>query len=427
MSGNTVKVFIRSISYLLQNKKLFYIPVLIVSGWSMVTIFILLKNRYETDSTSLGVSTSYSRWTNTFPSIAICLSKSRTNAEFSSAVEKRFPGEKINFVYLRTLYDYLFINPNNLYMKSDHCKNLNSSCGVDILGMRKELFPTSCTKFFQEIYFAEKLLPDCEQIFKFHELEMGYCFLANNLMDYDSIENMPLQYSSLDEHRNLRVSLRSGMVFSYELYVHSPEDLPYFNAVTYSISADPVIHSFNVEEIHNHEDVIKEPVSQRLCKFPSESTIKGLPYSFSTCMSIIRSQIEKELCNCTLFSYKDSSSEDYCGFREISCLDFSKLAEKVKHYVGSNMACLPSCVEQQISFVGSREEKSNRTSSGAQVVEIQIASPPTARYYRTVTQTKLDLIVGIGSVIGLFFGASLLNLLEVISFFLKKLKQLLVC
>ncbi|XP_052838188.1 uncharacterized protein LOC128253644 isoform X6 [Drosophila gunungcola] len=387
MSGKAVQAFIGFLLFFFRNKRLYWICVVLVSGWSMITIFILLKNRYETDSTSIGVSTAYIRWTNTFPSIGICLSKSRIINDFTAAVKKRFPGEKPAYTYL---------------------------------------FPMTCKDLFDEIYFAEKLMPDCELIFKFHELEMGYCFLANNLMDYESIEKMPLLYSSLDEYRNLRLVLKSGLVYRYDLYVNSPEDLPYFNAVTYAITDDPMIHSFNVEEIHNDENVIYEPVSQRLCKFPTESSIKGLPYSFSICMSIIRSEIEMKICNCTLFSHKDSSSKNYCGVKEISCLESGKLAEKVKDYVGSNMACLPSCVEQQISAVGSREKRygSESDKTEGHVVEIEIASPPTARYYRTVTQTKLDLIVGIGSVIGLFFGASLLNLLEIMSYFFKKCKTI---
>ncbi|XP_016990351.1 uncharacterized protein LOC108052479 isoform X2 [Drosophila rhopaloa] len=426
MSRKAVKGCIGFLLFFVKNKRLYWTFVIIVSGWSMITIFILLKNRYETDSTSIGVSTSYSRWTNTFPSIGICLSKARITDDFTDAVNKRFPGGKQPYTYVRTLYDYLFINPNNLYIKPDHCKELNSTCGVDILEMRRELFPTSCRDFLDKIYFAGKLLPDCEKIFKFHELEMGYCFLANNLMDYESTEKMPLLYSSLDKYRNLRLVLKSGLVYRYDLYVHSPEDLPYFNAVTYAINEEPMIHSFNVEEIHNHDGVIYEPVSQRLCKFPSESSIKGLPYSFSICMSLIRSEIEMKICNCTLFSHKDFSAMNYCGVKEISCLETGKLAEKVKNYVGNNIVCLPSCVEQQISPVGSREKRSKIDETEGHVVEIEIASPPAARYYRTVTQTKLDLIVGIGSVIGLFFGASLLNLLEIISFFFKKFKTMVV-
>ncbi|XP_043947552.1 uncharacterized protein LOC108026489 [Drosophila biarmipes] len=425
MSGKAARAFINFLIFLVSNKRLFWIFVILVSGWNMVTIFILLKNRYETDSTSIGVSTAYSRWTNTFPSIGICLSKSRINKEFTEAVKRRFPGQKQPYTYIRTVYDYLFITPNNLYIKPEYCPDLNSSCGVDILDMRRELFPKNCSTFFDKIYFAEKLEPDCHKIFKFHELEMGYCFLANNLMDYDSTEDMPLRYSSLDKYRNLRLVLKSGLIYAYELFVNSPEDLPYFNAVSYAVSTDASIHAFNVEEIHNQDNVIEEPISQRLCKFPTESAIEGLPYSFSICMSLIRTKIEMELCNCTLFSHKDQTSKNYCGVTNVSCLEHGRLAEKVKSYVGANMACLPSCMEQQISLVGSLDGKSTLPEDEGFVVEVQIASPPTARYFRAVTQTKLDLIVGIGSVIGLFFGASLLNILEIVSYFVKKIKIML--
>ncbi|XP_020818265.1 uncharacterized protein LOC110191690 [Drosophila serrata] len=390
MSLNAVSVFSGLINFFIKKKRLYWIFVLFISGWSTVTIFTLINNRFVTDSTSIGVATSYSRWTNTFPSIGICLSKNRITEDFTNAVKKRFPGEKPSYTYIRTLYDYLFINPNNLYLKWEYCRNLNTTCGVDILAMRRELFAMVCTDFFEEIYFSEILLPDCEHIFKFHELEVGYCFLANNLLDYKNIYDMPLRYSSLEKYRTLRLILRAGLVYRYDLYINSPEDLPYFNAVSYTVTGEPTVHSFNAEEIYNDAYVIYEPVSQRMCKFPTESSTPEISYSFSICMSNIRSQIEMELCNCTLFSHINRSSKNYCGVEEIACLDSGNLAAKVRNYVGFNMACLPSCVEQQITFVGSREKTYN-ISETSNIVEIEIASPPTSRYYRSITQTKLDL------------------------------------
>ncbi|XP_039228513.1 acid-sensing ion channel 5 isoform X5 [Drosophila yakuba] len=417
-----VTIFFGFIRTFVQKKGLLWIFVLGISGWSTVTILVLLKNRYETDSTTIGLSTAYLRWTNTFPSIAICLTKTQSGSEFQDAIKKRF-GPKIPYVIIRSLYSYIFVNPNSINAASTACKKPNS-CNFDIFELRREFFPTNCTVIFEKVYFREELQPDCEEIFKFHETEMGYCFLANNLLDYKSIEEMPLRYSSLEKHRNLRLILRRSPIYGYELYVNSPEDLPFFNALSYSISHEPQVHAFNVEEIDNHEGVIDEPVSQRKCKFPSESSVEGFPYSFSTCMSIIRSKFEMELCNCSLFSPQNRNESIFCGMLDLQCLDNAKLASRVKDYVGQNMACLPSCVEQQISLVGSQLDKNSSYMNQENVVDIQIASPPTARYHRTVTQTKLDLIVGIGSVVGLFFGASLLNLLEIISYFIKTVKTM---
>ncbi|XP_034650040.1 acid-sensing ion channel 5 [Drosophila subobscura] len=444
MAGKYCEAAIGFLLRSFSNRRFFWICVIILSVWNMATIFMLMKNRSDTDSTTIGVTTSYISWINTFPAVSICLSKNRITKEFSEAVKRRSAdGHSPSYTYIRTLYDYLFINPNNLYLKEEYCKEFNSTCGVDILGMRKELFASSCTEFIEKIYFSEKLLPNCEEIFKFHELEMGYCFLANNLIDYQSIEKMPLVYSSLDEFRNLRLVLRSGLIYRYDLYIHSPENQPYFNALAYTITSDPSVHSFNVEGIENNHDVIEEPVSQRMCKFDTETSDNNVLYSFSTCMSKIRSEIEMNLCNCTLFSQSKNSSINYCGVEGISCLDkgsgkysssssdcsvklykilSGNLPARVIRHVGSNMACLPSCMEQQISYVGSRE-KNHNDYGDSNMVEIEITSPPTAKYFRTVTQTKLDLVVAVGGVIGLFTGASLLNILEVISIIFSKIKR----
>ncbi|BFG05493.1 acid-sensing ion channel 5 [Drosophila madeirensis] len=404
MAGKYCEAAIGFLLRSFSNRRFFWICVIILSVWNMTTIFMLMKNRSDTDSTSIGVTTSYISWINTFPAVSICLSKNRITKEFSEAVKRRSAdGHSPSYTYIRTL-------------------EFNSTCGVDILGMRKELFASSCTEFMEKIFFSEKLLHNCEEIFKFHELEMGYCFLANNLIDYQSIEKMPLVYSSLDEFRNLRLVLRSGLIYRYDIYIHSPENQPYFNALAYTITSDPSVHSFNVEGIENNHDVIEEPVSQRMCKFDTETSDNNVLYSFSTCMSKIRSEIEMNLCNCTLFSQSKNSSIKYCGVEGISCLDKGNLAARVISHVGSNMACLPSCMEQQISYVGSRE-KNHNDYGDSNMVEIEITSPPTAKYFRTVTQTKLDLVVAIGGVIGLFTGASLLNILEVISIIFSKIKH----
>ncbi|XP_030568982.1 uncharacterized protein LOC115768533, partial [Drosophila novamexicana] len=117
-----------------------------------------------------------------------------------------------------------------------------------------------------------------------------------------NIHQLPLKYSSSDKHRSLKLVLQSELIYKYQLYIHSPEDVPYFNAVGYLISTRPTVHNFNVEEIHNNDDVIHESITQRMCKFPMENNSSIFVYSFSTCMSQIRSEMEMKTCNCTLFN-----------------------------------------------------------------------------------------------------------------------------
>ncbi|XP_039228512.1 uncharacterized protein LOC6531970 isoform X4 [Drosophila yakuba] len=387
-----VTIFFGFIRTFVQKKGLLWIFVLGISGWSTVTILVLLKNRYETDSTTIGLSTAYLRWTNTFPSIAICLTKTQSGSEFQDAIKKRF-GPKIPYVIIRSLYSYIFVNPNSINAASTACKKPNS-CNFDIFELRREFFPTNCTVIFEKVYFREELQPDCEEIFKFHETEMGYCFLANNLLDYKSIEEMPLRYSSLEKHRNLRLILRRSPIYgctSTALRIF-PSSMPCPTA--------------------SHTNPKYTPSTSRRLTITKASSTSLFPKGSASSQAKVPSR-----------GFLTDESI-FCGMLDLQCLDNAKLASRVKDYVGQNMACLPSCVEQQISLVGSQLDKNSSYMNQENVVDIQIASPPTARYHRTVTQTKLDLIVGIGSVVGLFFGASLLNLLEIISYFIKTVKTM---
>lgn len=47
-------------------------------------------------------------------------------------------------------------------------------------------------------------------------------------------------------------------------------------------------------------------------------------------------------------------------------------------------------------------------------IRIGIQDMPTMRYQRNVAKTQLDLVVAVGGVMGLFFGASLLSLVEIV-------------
>lgn len=45
-------------------------------------------------------------------------------------------------------------------------------------------------------------------------------------------------------------------------------------------------------------------------------------------------------------------------------------------------------------------------------INIDIINMPSMRYQRNVAKSQLDLVVAVGGVIGLFFGASLLSIVE---------------
>lgn len=113
--------------------RLFWIIVIGISCWNMTVICILMLKRYISDSISISVETSFLHWNITFPSVSICLSKSRSNVEIM-----RFLNQK-NINYIKNIHNYLFITPTNINTKEDYCRGFNSTCGVNIHIAREQV------------------------------------------------------------------------------------------------------------------------------------------------------------------------------------------------------------------------------------------------------------------------------------------------
>ncbi|KAM7353604.1 pickpocket 29 isoform 1-T1 [Cochliomyia hominivorax] len=394
--------------------RIFWGTIIIISAWNIISIFLLTLTRFFSDSISIGIETTYLHWNNTFPAVSFCLTKNRSSSRVMEFVKSEQIPHKVSATnYVKNIHDYMFTNPNNIHFKEDYCDGLNATCGVDILRVRKELLPSSCEDFMTNITFRGILHENCTDIFTFHELEMGYCYLSNNLIDYESFDNLPLKFDISHKDKSLKIYLRGGFLWKYEVYVHSPEDLPYFNSITYDAFSDPTVYRFNVEEYDNNPDVKHESIQQRSCKFPDEKD-PGSPwhYSFSTCMSYLRIRFELEKCNCTHFTSPKMYKSKYCDIKGLKCIEEAQISSQTKDYVVENNACYPSCLEQQVTLVGTNEVR-NIENPDMFYVEVKITNLPTVRYNRVVTQTYLDLVVSVGGVIGLFAGASALNIFEI--------------
>ncbi|CAH1958702.1 unnamed protein product [Acanthoscelides obtectus] len=72
--------------------------------------------------------------------------------------------------------------------------------------------------------------------------------------------------------------------------------------------------------------------------------------------------------------------------------------------------CVPSCFEPEYNVVSLTKESSAMPSK----ISVGIQSLPTARFRRIVLKSKLDLVVSIGGTAGLFIGASLLSIVELV-------------
>lgn len=61
--------------------------------------------------------------------------------------------------------------------------------------------------------------------------------------------------------------------------------------------------------------------------------------------------------------------------------------------------------------------RSNHKGNDKRSVAISLVDRPTERYRRQALRTRLDVVVSIGGILGLFLGASILSLIELVYYF----------
>ncbi|XP_053965077.1 pickpocket protein 19 isoform X1 [Anastrepha ludens] len=405
--------FFKKICHYFTITRLFWTVVISISCWNMSSIFILMFKRYLSDSISISVETSFLRWSNTFPSVTLCLSKNRSNTEVMDYVNQH------NINYIKNIHNYLFVTPTNINIKENYCKGLNSTCGVNIHIARKQLLTQVCESIITGVTFLDDE-HKCEKIFKFHDLEMGYCFLANNIIDYHNLDELPLRFGSFGARKSLKMFLKPASFWRYEMYVHSNEDIPYFGLLSHTLGQDHIKYTYNMEEMQNSVEVIDESFKTRKCKSPHDVIYGSFyHYSFSTCMTDLRIVLEVKYCNCTLFTSPKKYFNYFCDIHGMVCVSKADITSKAKQIAREKYICYPSCSELKLQFVGSAEIKKS-SQAGFALIEIELQNTPSLRYIRSVTQTHLDLVVSAGGVIGLFIGASILSAIECTYFFFKK-------
>ncbi|XP_055307198.1 uncharacterized protein LOC129571421 [Sitodiplosis mosellana] len=135
-----------------------------------------------------------------------------------------------------------------------------------------------------------------------------------------------------------------------------------------------------------------------------------------------RVQMELKLCNCTLPFAPVEYKSQYCNYTQTRCVERSINRDLVDDYLWNMNPCLSTCTEMHVGFVGHNVKeksigyksvnKSDQT-DGITSVTIEINSQPKL-LTRSARLTNLDLVITIGSIVGIFFGASLLSLIEFI-------------
>ncbi|KAK5649197.1 hypothetical protein RI129_000226 [Pyrocoelia pectoralis] len=197
-----------------------------------------------------------------------------------------------------------------------------------------------------------------------------------------------------------------------EIFFHGQNEIPDYYTTGHAIeeATDSTFH-LTLIHLHTPPEVKLLTVDQRQCRLRDEGILRATPiYSHHLCYMECRMRAYLKICNCTPYYFKRIENEPICDPDGMYCL-FQRIDE-VEALGLYSCDCLPNCDEYGI-IINTVDTSSwfLGTNIGWLVVEY-----PNIRYKRSIIFSASNLIVQFGGTAGLFLGASILSVVEVIFF-----------
>ncbi|KAH8359816.1 hypothetical protein KR093_008906 [Drosophila rubida] len=283
----------------------------------------------------------------------------------------------------------------------------------------------NCSSIFNSCSLSGKSF-DCCQYFRPMVTPSGTCFLLNSLQNnhHGSEHWFP---TTLDRNNppEFHMHLKRAAVLS----LFNEEDLPTLTLPAVTTSALLGIHKifkFYTEALVNDPEIVDITPEARDCYFPDEvpSWSVHKAYSFSACISDCTRLAQIDKCNCSLYFFNPFNDERFpdCDYDGLLCLERNGVVKpnvawmmKYRNPV-ANCDCLPSCTESNIQTIYSQEEVEYPGAKDSNIT-VTMTMWPTSQFHRIALRTKLDIVVTIGGILGLFVGASILSAIEFVYYF----------
>ncbi|KAK3932273.1 Pickpocket protein 28 [Frankliniella fusca] len=394
------------------------------------TYFLLMSsyNAFQYHAVSFVSETAYLDWNTTFPAVSVCETESPDKL-YESAT-KVF-GVKRNRNLDFFLRDIVFFDGT--------CRSCSTQCGTvmnctnDFLSIIN-MVRSNCTSLINNCRWNGEPF-DCCQNFLPLQTETGFCFTINSLHNRHFLNGSRVNKQLIDLISNRRTgpgTLDFMAKESIKIFIHAPEDVPNFNHPQdekESLFWGLNFHMrFAVTEIENDPQLLDVSVAQRNCRFPHENPLTLHDrYSYSTCIVECHAKYQMLFCNCTHHYMPNMHGLPVktCGVEGLACLNqhsetLRSLKTSWSTKPGLACDCVSSCTEPEYSVVW-KSSQGNDAEGDAEHeqeqgtrVRLMLDSLPTTRFRRNVVRTRLDLVVSMGGTAGLFLGASLLTLVELV-------------
>ncbi|XP_077293708.1 sodium channel protein Nach-like isoform X2 [Arctopsyche grandis] len=393
--------------------RLFWITALCLCGWGLLMILFGTLKTFNQDTLSFTLDTNRLLWNTAFPSITVC--EKFHYLRVLRKLNKFYPDlmQSMDYDQKKFFAEISFTETN--------CNLCKTGCGPDNncpINFRElaEKVREPCSELIHGCSWQDKEL-DCCKYFLPIDSEFGLCYSFNTLQSRLS-GTVPLFKSN----RTTGPGYLSFYVYKRLLvYIHGSDDVPWVKSdldMRFDVN-DNIDFIFEMIEMSNDQQVKEIDLDARKCRYPQEVLKNYFEkpyklYGYSTCMITCETELMFKQCECVHHLRDNTFTDITCNFTGLICL--SLFAED-KNKFGTDQVekhcqhCIPSCEEIQLTKI---HYNTYETDDDYSRVDIKMANLPNIRYKRNVIHSNLDLVVSIGGLAGLFFGASLLSIVEAI-------------
>ncbi|XP_069704777.1 sodium channel protein Nach-like [Periplaneta americana] len=398
---------------LLHCGRLFWTIAVSVSLWGTIIIALSSYRELRDHSVSFVVETTYLDWNTTFPAITVCAD---TNGDYVWDVfEEVYPSGTPSMLQ-RVLEDLIFYR-GTCYQCESCKRELNCS---NILEKIVPEAAIKCEDILTECKWNDKSFNCCDHFLPLRT-ELGNCFTVNSIQTREDGNKIKM----ISNRKTGPGTLVLRTILESKIYLHSSADVVTSSHDSYKswtvIDAgefDKIL--FKVVEIQNDPLIRQVSIEGRGCRFPDEKPDyykRYKYYSYSTCVTECRIEEMLKSCNCVHHILQPGMKENYkqCDIDGLICLNtiFSKiytLNTKSEDNGGITCDCKADCNEPDQFII--QTEKLLREEEDYSEITFQMDTLPHERLRRNAVRSKLDLVVSLGGIAGLFLGASLISAVE---------------
>ncbi|XP_058826226.1 sodium channel protein Nach-like [Topomyia yanbarensis] len=394
----------------LRRLKRFY-WIIINGGLLYMTIsssYILLLS-YLNNPLTFSIDTSYLHWNTTFPAVSLC---QVLNDETMADILEQEIGSDRNYKLDNVMSDIAFYG--GTCFSCEDCTEGRLRCPTHFSSI-VEKYRFGCSELISDCFWQNDPF-DCCQLFLPLQTEFGECYSIN------SQNSRQANKEKLVNNRKTGPGvLRFKVKEDLQIYLHDEHAVPF--AYTDGTLKETVLWGTNKEIIfkiigmENNANVQDIPISRRDCRFPweilNESTQLYDSYSYSSCGVECFMAAQIKFCNCTHHLMPvlkhDQLPINICSYHGLTCLTENsvKIAKQRKQ-----CQCSSSCLEPEYLVIHSSESE---VGSQQDQVSIRMLNLPEIKFVRNVAKTNIDIFISLGGLVGLFFGASLLSIIYVVT------------